>query len=696
MLAERHNAHEGRDHAPFMRIIAFLAAILLAPALAGCVDNDSNPVNAFELDTIKVPAGATLHEDGAGAYLKWLEVDLPFTYEFELPAGVTRVSLVAKGADDDAFRPYLYHEDTGRRRCNTDVVAAWNLAPLGQNQCSGLTAMDRPGTVWAARVTGPSLAGEVHLHFDTRPVDGIAGTLDLDTLSQADFEPGEFWWERVPSFDGTELHVEVSLPDGEGPWPVVISSSPYNHPLGAVERPERAMWAYFAHDWTTRGYAVINADVRGYGESDGCVTVWGEEEQLDQVALVEWAAQQDWSDGNVGFYGQSYLGTTAVEAAVYAPEALKAIIAVAPVIRNYDDWHHGGVPNGESSLSPVAYQVLTGMTSNVYVTPGEGGEGPDYTVMHAAGGLCDGPMAAEANDPRHIYTDFYAERDFAARAGDITAAVLYTQGFEDSNVKSTMIPAFFNDVAAPKLGLFGHFVHQHPTRADQEVLFLAWLDHYLKGIDNGVDALPQVDVVLEDGVHRTASAWPTPGTTEVVLYPDFAAGAWGDEPTSSDAALLLRPAANPTIVPSPLADAVLAWTPDRDTPVTGRVQVPMTFHIEGSSNVFLFARLYLGDELLSYGGLNAAHNEDHTGYAPVTGVVDRVLEFLPTEFIVPAGQTLRVEITSAAAGDEALGIPGHATGRVVLHGTEDGDGVRLVLPTLPVDAYEPTPASAAP
>ena len=44
--------------------------------------------------------------------------------------------------------------------------------------------------------------------------------------------------------------------------------------------------------------------------------------------LVEWAAQQPWSDGNVGMVGISYFAMTQTEAAVERPPHLKAIMPV--------------------------------------------------------------------------------------------------------------------------------------------------------------------------------------------------------------------------------------------------------------------------------------------------------------------------------------------------------------------------------
>ena len=55
--------------------------------------------------------------------------------------------------------------------------------------------------------------------------------------------------------------------------------------------------------------------------------------------LVEWAAAQPWSDGNVGMIGISYFATTQVEAAVEHPEHLKAIfpIGLSPDLYEADE-----------------------------------------------------------------------------------------------------------------------------------------------------------------------------------------------------------------------------------------------------------------------------------------------------------------------------------------------------------------------
>ncbi len=635
-----------------------------------------------------------------GVALVWPDVELPFEERITLPEGATMVRLVASVGAGEALNVGMANADTGRRRCNNPTSLAYGLSMTGEKSCSGITALDPPGTKWIARVTDPlatgdeePLRGAARIEFLTGQPDGLAGMLDLSQLSQATYGIASHEWLRVPSFDGTELHVEVTLPEGEGPWPVIISSSPYNQPL-ANPRPERAMWDYFTHDWASRGYAIVNADVRGYGESGGCVEVWSKNEQLDQVFLVDWAARQDWSDGNVGFYGQSYLGTTAVAAAAYAPEALKAIVAVAPVINSYEDWHFGGVPNGESALSPVAYQATTGVPAD----PAAGG--PLQFVENSANGLCDATMVAEANDPRATYGAFYEERNFKLKAKDVTAAMLFTQGFEDGNVKSAMIPGWFNEVQAPKLGMFGHWLHQHPSRMDQEVLFLGWMDQYVKGRDVGFDALPNATIIADDQHHRYAEAWPAEAGPGFDLWPIFPIAAMGDGPRSGSASFRLDPSG--TVVPRNVLS--LSTKLHENTPLAGTAELRLVGRLTGAANAYVGAYLYeAGSEvdapgnerLLTWGQFNLAHRNGHDTYVPVAPgeLWEATLPFRPTEHIIHAGSELRLEIRGVAALD-TLYPPLSSPGEIELVG--GSQGTRLVIPTVDLDQYTPLPVTATP
>jgi predicted acyl esterase len=700
-----------------MRVLLGLA--LVVPLLAGCFGGDAEdgpgatvaaPLTA---DRIRVPDGSILLPIEGGFAAVWDDVDLPLSATVVLPEGATMLRAVTTEGGTSVS---LTNTETGRRRCNNPTVESFSDGFGYPRSCSGITAIDEPGTEWTVYVGAPAAGGgdpvgltppadgatgDVRVEFLATPLDGLAGLLDLDLVTPPTLPLMPMDVQFIESFDGVLLRVEVHRPEGDGPWPVIIESSPY-HDDGIRAQP--ASYAYFANDWARRGYAVVVADVRGFGDSGGCVEVWGPNEQADQKLLVEWAASQPWSDGNVGFYGQSYVGTTPVEAAVQAPPALKAIIAVAPVINSYEDWHYGGVPNGESRLSPVAYQALTEGT--VTGAPGAVGEGnlrtdPMQLLNNLGNGFCDPTLTQRANDPRNVYDSFYEERDFKKRAGAVTAAVLYTQGFEDANVKGAMIPGWFNGLTSPKLGLFGHFLHQHPPRMDTEALMVGWMEQHLKGKAIGFERLPAAAIQVDRDTQRTASEWPPAAPIETTLWPELTGDSMGEAPAEGRAEVVLDSTGGPlsagvgTSTGVPQTTRSYSFTLDRDVSLAGSATLHVVGMLTGAANGYLGADLYAGDSLVTYGQLNLAHNADHTQYTPVLNgeTIGRDLPFRPTEVLLRAGTEVRLVLHGVAVPD-STDASAAAGATFMFHGGEEGTS--LILPGVPLDAYEPIPLTAQP
>src|SRR5947209_2943002 len=77
---------------------------------------------------------------------------------------------------------------------------------------------------------------------------------------------------RVPSFDGTPLDVNVTLPPAsggsDGPYPLVLIPHGYGGHKSGLEDHE-ASWIPTSHQWAQRGYAVISYSDRGFGDSCG-------------------------------------------------------------------------------------------------------------------------------------------------------------------------------------------------------------------------------------------------------------------------------------------------------------------------------------------------------------------------------------------------------------------------------------------
>jgi predicted acyl esterase len=85
----------------------------------------------------------------------------------------------------------------------------------------------------------------------------------------------------VPMRDGIKLATDIYLPKGDGPWPAVVTRTPYNKnsPLGQGA----------AAHLTKAGYVVVAQDVRGRNASEG-VNVPFENDMEDGYDTVEWVA----------------------------------------------------------------------------------------------------------------------------------------------------------------------------------------------------------------------------------------------------------------------------------------------------------------------------------------------------------------------------------------------------------------------
>ena len=119
--------------------------------------------------------------------------------------------------------------------------------------------------------------------------------------------------QMVPMRDGVKLSTIVYLPEGPGPWPVVLVRTPYGKQTQTRSNA----------DWTKNGFAFVVQDVRGKFQSEGTYRPFVDD-QSDGYDTVEWLAKQPWSNGKVGMFGASAMGIAANEAAMANPPHLVA------------------------------------------------------------------------------------------------------------------------------------------------------------------------------------------------------------------------------------------------------------------------------------------------------------------------------------------------------------------------------------
>ncbi len=121
--------------------------------------------------------------------------------------------------------------------------------------------------------------------------------------------------------DGVRLATEVYLPEGDAgraPGPTVLIRLPYDKDGSYTFIP------LIAEHIVARGYRVVAQDVRGKFRSEG-ETLLFVNEARDGHDTLAWIEQQEWSDGIVGMWGDSYYGYTQWAAVSSGHPALRAI-----------------------------------------------------------------------------------------------------------------------------------------------------------------------------------------------------------------------------------------------------------------------------------------------------------------------------------------------------------------------------------
>ena len=321
-----------------------------------------------------------------------------------------------------------------------------------------------------------------------------------------------------------KIYVEVVRPvDETGATvkaPAIFTLSPYSV-LGRNGDANRLV---------ARGYARVWADVVGTGNSGGCFDYGGAREKETGYDLVEWIAAQPWSTGRVGMIGGSYNGTTATATAVSNPPHLTTIVPEAAISRWYEYAFSGGIryflnnenPTDEGVDTPLAFDF------GLALPPPVDAAGPDWAervastirpceeVEHTSHGYDDTPD----------YDAFWLERDYIVDAGRIDIPVLVAHNWGDWNVKQEEgIKLYRALTSSPdkKLYMGTRWSGHGRPGGDYQKTVDAWFDHYLMGIENGIETTP--DVVSQTSTYDGPGAWnagPWPRTTNVRLNAQFA------------------------------------------------------------------------------------------------------------------------------------------------------------------------------
>ncbi len=152
--------------------------------------------------------------------------------------------------------------------------------------------------------------------------------------------------------DGTVLAMDIVLPQGEGPFPVMLWRTPYNKD-GVTQGEIR--------QFVEKGYAAVSMDTRGRFKSDGAWDPF-RYERGDGFETHEWIGKQKWCNGSIGLAGGSYLGFTQCIAAPEGSKFVKAMVPEVPWGNTYRDClYTGGAYHLLLGQFWGALQTLAGM-----------------------------------------------------------------------------------------------------------------------------------------------------------------------------------------------------------------------------------------------------------------------------------------------------------------------------------------------
>ncbi len=326
----------------------------------------------------------------------------------------------------------------------------------------------------------------------------------------------------IPMKDGVRLAATLYMPDGakvDEKFPALLEYLPYRKDDGtaAGDYPKHA---YFAR----RGYVGVRVDIRGFGASEGVPPEreYSEQEQVDGEQVIAWLARQPWCNGNVGMFGISWGGFTAMQMAMRHPPALKAILAAhATAELFHDDVHYvdGMAHVDEFELNMDMAQGWLGA--------------PDYSLDEKILGPRFETPPWSLLYLRHQH-DGPFWRDRVRPLNEITIPTFLIGGMQDGYRDN--VPDMLMKSKAPIRAIVGPWNHSFPNDADfgprveWRDQAVRWFDYWLKGRDTGVQNDPRLVIYMQHwhppdptlqsvpGEWRREDVWPPKDATNTTLF----------------------------------------------------------------------------------------------------------------------------------------------------------------------------------
>ena len=315
----------------------------------------------------------------------------------------------------------------------------------------------------------------------------------------------------IPMPDGVQLAATLYMPADLKPGarvPALLEYLPYR------KDDDDAVSDYGHHAYFARhGYVGARVDIRGFGNSGGVQPPreYSAQEQQDGERVIAWLARQPWSNGKVGMLGISWGGFNSIQMAMRRPPALKAILAVAATEALFtEDVHYmdGIMHVDEFEVSMDLDQGRSGA--------------PNFPL--------DEDTLAKRMDSTPWSLDYFRHQRNGAfwrapirRLEDIHVPCFLIGGLQDGYRNS--IVRMLERVPAPVHAWVGPWNHDFPNgsiygpRVEWRDQAVRWFDHWLKGIDNGVEHDPKVVFYQQQGHSPGAEPQDVPGEWRADSWP---------------------------------------------------------------------------------------------------------------------------------------------------------------------------------
>ncbi len=322
----------------------------------------------------------------------------------------------------------------------------------------------------------------------------------------------------IPMRDGVKLSAYLYFPKGDGPWPVIYEQRyAASRDVGTRQAMARlAQGGYVVCLENFRGSQLSEGKWRGYRALG-----WGE--LKDGYDTVEWLAVQQWSTGKIGTFGSSQAGFAQNFLAVAQPPHLTCQYMIDTGLSLYHEGYRiGGTTRPERFKGMEA--ICRNKADNLELMK-EWFAHPtfdDYWKDEDCSLHFD-----KMNVPCFTIGSWY---DFMCIGCVDSYVGRRNHGGPNSRQTQQLVLGPWLHGRYKEINKVAEMTYPENAKFPMEAHMIKWFDHYLKGIDNGVEKDPAVRYYVmgalgEDKAPgnewRTADNWPIPAqATSYYLQPE--------------------------------------------------------------------------------------------------------------------------------------------------------------------------------